>query len=418
MDDKRTPLEAEVQELPARREPDCPGDFYGTAAKPRLRRSYLGLWVCVGLAVMAICTFSVVGAARHLRLEKREDGLAFVMGGTEQTEAPENPVQDLEISGENRYVPEGGGLSAAVRLPTAAEGGESLSPSEVYASIEPSVVSVRAESYYGSVSCTGVVISADGCILSAADGMENAASITVRFSDGRELQARRLGSDRVSGVCLLKVEARDLPTAAFAPEAQVRVGQNVYCVCNPYGTQVPNVFCAGMVSASRSVELGGSEFQLLQAAFLPQGADCGSPILDGRGNVIGIVTPIGEKLVSGSDPGFAVSARDLERIVSALDGEKDGTRNWLGLELSEIPEDIRVFLGYPKGLWIESVGTDTAPYGVLYSYDVVTALDGVELSSLAVYEQLMAEHAPGDTVQLTIYRNHRWYTVNLPVISR
>ena len=253
---------------------------------------------------------------------------------------------------------------------------------------------------------------------SAADGMENAASITVRFSDGRELQARRLGSDRVSGVCLLKVEARDLPTAAFAPEAQVRVGQNVYCVCNPYGTQVPNVFCAGMVSASRSVELGGSEFQLLQAAFLPQGADCGSPILDGRGNVLGIVTPIGEKLVSGSDPGFAVSARDLERIVSALDGQKDGTRNWLGLELSEIPEDIRVFLGYPKGLWIESVGTDTAPYGVLYSYDVVTALDGVELSDLAVYEQLMAEHAPGDTVRLTIYRNHRWYTVNLPVISR
>jgi hypothetical protein len=100
MDDKRTPLEAEVQELPARREPDCPGDFYGTAAKPRPRRSYLGLWVCVGLAVMAICTFSVVGAARHLRLEKREDGLAFVMGGTEQTEAPEIiPTADPEAEG-------------------------------------------------------------------------------------------------------------------------------------------------------------------------------------------------------------------------------------------------------------------------------------------------------------------------------
>lgn len=417
MDDKRTPMEAEVLELPPQTEPSCPDDFYGTAARPLPRRSHAWVWVCAGLAVIAVCTFSVVAALLHVRLENGDGGWRLSMQSSEETETPQDGVRDLDVSGEADYVPRRG-PGGSIQISTEESGGDNLAPAAVYAQVSPAVVCVEAESYYGSESCSGVVLSADGYVLTASLGLSGYSSITVSFSDGGALSAKRIGEDRVTGLCLLKVEAEGLRTVTFAADDSASVGQGVYCVCSPYGSQLPNVFCTGMLALSRSVELGGREYGLLQAAVQPQGVGYGCPILDGRGRLLGLTTPIGKRLVSGEDPCFAVCAGDLQRIVAELGSTAAGESAWLGLEVSEIPEDYRLLCGFPGSLWIDEVEPGSPADGVLLQYDVITAVDGEEVATAADFERLISSRAVGDWVWLMIYRSGNWYRIHLPVLAR
>lgn len=416
MDDKRTPMEAEVLEMP-QRAASCPEDFYGTSAKPCPRRSHAWVWICVGLSVIAICTISVVAAIRHVRLEKRNGNWSLSMQETEAPAETGEAIRDLDAAGSRDYVPMRGG-SGSIRLSTEEGTGENLAPAAVYARVSPAVVSIQAESYYGSESCTGVVLTADGYLLSAAQSLGRAASITVSFSDGSSMSAKRIGEDRSSGVCLLKVEASGLQTVSFAVDGKAVVGQGVYCICNPYGSQLPNVFCTGMLALSRSVELSGREYELLQAAIQPQSAGYGCPILDAQGRVLGLTTPIGRGLVSGEDPCFAVGAADLEQLVADLADASASDGGWLGLLVTEIPEDYYVFCGFPSRLWIDEIEAGSPADGVLKQFDVITAVDGVEINSAAEFETQIAARGEGDWVWLTIYRSGKWYRIHLPVLAR
>ena len=418
MDDRRTPMEAEVQELPLEREACVPEDFYGTAVQPRTRRDYTWVWICLCLVVILVCTFSVVASLSHVRVENGDGRWRIAMGDPEETKEEEDPVQDLSPAGENQYLPIRNTGSGSVRLRKDTGRGEALSASAVYEQGCASVVCVQVESYYGTDVCTGVVISDDGYLLSASEGLSNAVSVTVSFSDGTALSARRIGEDRTSGVCLLKVEATGLKPAVFAAEDELSVGQSIYCICNPYGARLPNVFYEGMISACRTLELGNVSYTVLQTSAQLQNVGLGCPILDSRGRVLGLTSAIGRQIVSGEDPCFAVSAGDLERIVAAL--EKAGAQqgSWVGLEVSDIPDDYLYLYGFPGRVWIDEVAAGTAPYGVLYQYDVILAVDGTEVSGAEEFERLIAGCSPGDRVKLTIYRNGKRYTIILPVLSR
>lgn len=418
MDDKRTPVEAEVQELPPRREPCCPEDSYGTAAKPRLRRSHGWLWVFLGLAVIAACSFSVVVSALHGRAERENGGLRLSFREQEQTEPPQSPIRNLEVPETDSYTPAAQGGTDSLKLRLDETGGEALSASEVYAKAAPAVVGVEAESYYGSVLCTGVVLSADGYILTASDGLSGAASITVSLSDGSRYSASRVGEERVTGLCLLKIEASGLPTAVFAEEDSLAVGEGIYCVCEPYGSQLGSLFYSGMLSARQTVEVSGLSCGILKASVSAPELGYGCPILDRQGRVLGLTTPIGKRLVSGEDPCFAVCAESILECLSAFERSASADGRWLGLEVEDIPSDYLHLFNFPGRVWIEELCPGTAPYGVLYQYDVITAVDGVEVSTAAEYRALIDAHAPGDRVRLTLYRNGQGYTILLPVYSR
>lgn len=416
MDDKRTPMEAEIQELPPSRMPSCPEDSYGTAAIPKPRRSYAPLWVCVGLLVIAACSFSVVAALSSLRVENGESGWRLAMGEPQETRQAEEPIRSLEIQTENSGAAPQSSAPDSLQLRRSVGAGESLSPSELYEAVSPAVVRIRAESYYGYSDCSGVVISADGYILTAAERLGSAAALTVSFSDGSSLSARQIGADRISGVCLLKVEASGLPTVSFAA-GEPTVGQSVWCVCNPYGEAIPNVFRTGMLSVSRRVTLNGVSYRVLSASGL-ENPDCGSPILDSKGRVLGLMSAIGSRIVSGTDPGFAVSTGDLERILESMEGAETDNLCWLGFEPEDIPMEYKFMLQLPGYVWIGELSSDSSLRDVLRSYDVITAVDGVELSSAEELNELIRSRRPGDKVSLLVYRSGDWLKVILPVIKR
>ena len=419
MDDRRTPMEAEVQELPARRAPNVPEDFYGTAAKPAPRRTHALFWILVGAAVLALCTSSVVAAFLHVRLTNADGGWRLSMKPSAEVTATENPVKDLQVSQGGDYTPSGNQTGSSVRLRTQEQNGTQLSTEELYALVSPAVVCVQVETYYGTVYATGVVISSDGYLLSATEGLTNAAGVTVSFPDGSTASARRVGEDRISGICLLKVEASGLSTVSFTKGEAESVGSKAYCICNPYGPSLPNLFYDGMLSAHRKLNLGGIEYTVLQTSAQLQNLGYGCPILDSQGRVLGLTSPIGQRLSSvASDPCLAVSAVDLETILASFAQDSSGGNLWLGLEVEDIPEEYQRIFGFPGSLWIGEVAVGSAPYGVLYQHDVITAVDGVDISSAADYHRVIGEHQVGDRVRLTIFRSGKWYTIQLPVLER
>ena len=419
MDDRRTPMEAEVQELPARRAPNVPEDFYGTAAKPAPRRTHAFFWILVGVAVLALCTSSVVAAFLHVRLTNGDGGWRLSMKPSAEVTATENPVKDLQAAQGGDYTPSGNQTGSSVHLQTQEQNGTQLSTEELYARVSPAVVCVQVETYYGTVYATGVVISSDGYLLSATEGLTNAVSLTVSFPDGTVSSARRVGEDRLSGICLLKAEAKDLPTVSFSKGEAENVGAEAFCICNPYGPQLPNLFYDGMLSACRKLSLGGREYTVLQASAQLQNLGYGCPILDSQGRVLGLTAPIGQRLSSGSgDPSLAVSAADLEGILASFAQDSSGGSLWLGLEVEDIPEEYQRIFGFPGSLWIGEVAVGSAPYGVLYQHDIITAVDDVDISSAADYHRLIGEHQAGDQVRLTIFRSGKWYTIQLPVLER
>ena len=253
MDDRRTPMEAEVQELSAQLEIGLSEDSYGTSTRPQPRRSHTGLWVALGLTVIVLCTASVVAALGHIRVVHKDDGWALSMHTPEETASTETPVRDLHADTENRYQPNATHAETNLRLKLEQADGDALLPEQIYQQTASAVVCVQLDSYYGSSVQTGVVISSDGYILSASDGLTNTASISVQFPDGTVCAARRIGEDLSTGVCLLKAEAKGLKTVRFSDAGTLNVGQTTYCICNPYGSQIPNVFYDGMMECSAPV---------------------------------------------------------------------------------------------------------------------------------------------------------------------
>ena len=416
MDDKRTPMEAEVQELPLA-QAHCADDSYGTAVRPRPRRSYVGLWVCVGLAVITGCTFCVIAALSQLRLENGSNGLRLVNGTVEETQESENPIRSVTLPDEEEYL-NAGENPGDLRLPLGDSSEETLTPAEIYEMVSPAVVCVTADSSYSSADYTGVVVDPNGYILTAIDKLNNAASFTVSFSDGSVFNARRLGEDLVSGVCLLKVNAEGLQTVRFSEQTDYSEGQRVYTICNPYGALIPNVFCDGILSKSCTVELYNHSYTVLQSSACPDSASYGCPLLDEHGLVIGITTPIGQVLVSGKDPCFAIISTNLARIVTELETKSSRNSIWSGLEVENIPEGYRYLFGYPGSVWISSIAPGSPLEGKLYENDILVAVDGIEITDAAQFERVIMNYEPKDRFLLTICRNGRLIPLQVSVLAK
>lgn len=421
MDDKRTPMEAEVQELPTQQREAAPGDSYGTAARPRPRRSHTALWVALGMTVILICTASVVVAMGHIRIVKQDGRWRLFMDRPAETEPTENAVRSLPVTATEDYAltPSARQEDVEVNLALEPTPGETLSPEQIYRQASPAVVFIRMETYSSSTFCTGIVISEDGYILTAMNGLTNSALLTVQFSDGTTCVAQCVGEDWSTGVCLLKVEANGLQTVHFSDAQTLAVGQAAYCVCNPYGSQILNVFYEGMLSALQTLELDGNEITVLETSALLQNVGWGCPIFDSRAQVVGLTAPVGERIMSAaSAPCLALSAADLVRVVGTLERGTTEARPWLGLEVEPIPEFDRAFYNYPGTLWISEIMQGSAPYGVLHPFDVITQVNQTPVTTLAEFNSLLAAVEPGKRACLTIFRNGEWYEIWLPVLRR
>jgi serine protease Do len=253
---------------------------------------------------------------------------------------------------------------------------------------------------------SGFIVSADGVILTNAHVVRDAKQVTVKLSDRREFAAKVLGSDPVTDVAVLKVDARNLPTVALGDSKQVQVGDWVLAIGSPFGFE--QTATQGIVSAKGRSLPGDSYVPFIQTDAAVNPGNSGGPLFDAGGRVIGINSQIYSR--SGGFQGLAfaipvdVALRVKDQIVAK--GRVDHAR--LGVTLQDLSAPLAESFGLdaPSGALVASVGKDSAAAKAgLKAGDVIVAVDGQQVQTAGDVSSRVGMAAPGEKLQLKVWRD-------------
>ena len=298
------------------------------------------------------------------------------------------------------------------------EGGMPLQ--EIYSRNIGSVVSITSTGYNGGKSTgTGVILSADGYIVTNAHVVKEGYAISVQLSDDRVLSAAVIGSDEISDLAVLRIQAEDLAPAQFGDSTQLRVGDTVVAIGDPLGVEFRGTYTDGIVSAiNRDVEMDGRVMTLIQTNAALNSGNSGGPLINCYGQVIGINTM---KIGTFTDTagveglGFAIPSATVKEIVDQLiaQGYVSG-RPTLGLEGESLSSFYQHYYRMPAGLYITDVDRSSDAYrkGV-ETGDILLYIGQDRITSPEEMKAAVMQHAVGDTVTTIIYRSGQQYQVEL-----
>lgn len=309
-----------------------------------------------------------------------------------------------------------------LNLVSVAPGRRVLTAGEVYDKVAPStvtIIGIYEENY--SVG-TGVIFSADGYIVTnyhvIAGCLECEVWVTDAYGVDSTYPARFVGGDDDKDLAVLKIEAKNLPAAEFGVSSDLSVGDKVYAIGNPLGTELRSTFTDGIVSAvDRSVDVDGVTMTLIQTNTALNSGNSGGPLINAYGQVIGINTI---KMMSGYDTieglGFAIPSSLAERWVKDIlaTGEVRPTPI-LGISVSRIP--VRLLDG-TTGLEVleitKGLGADRAGLQV---GDVVVAFNGAQVSRVEDIYAQRVKLSVGDAVVVRVFRNGEYLDITMIMMA-
>lgn len=253
---------------------------------------------------------------------------------------------------------------------------------------------------------TGFIVSADGQIVTNAHVVDGADTVKVTLADGRSVDGKVLGSDTATDIALVKIDAGDsLPTVAFGDSTQLKVGQDVVAIGNPFG--LGNSVTSGIVSAlGRDINSGPFDNYIQTDAAINKG-NSGGPLFNTDGEVVGINTAIFSPTGGSVGIGFAVPSETAAKVVAAIADGGKVERGFLGVQIQPVTEDIAAALGFDKakGVLVSGVTPDTpaAKAGITRG-DIVVRVDGSEVNSPRDLTRMIATDAPGASVKIELLR--------------
>jgi serine protease Do len=342
------------------------------------------LLILIGCAIAALAVYHYITV--------RE-----VSGGDDLTLSPELPfAEDSAIAME----PSAEDLPGDVRLDIAPRPNGELQPlSALYEKLAPSVVAVRSGSGDNAIALgTGIVISPDGYILTCGHLLENARSVNVLCADGMEYAATLAGLDSVSDLALLQIRAIGLTPAEFGSSGNSATGEAILSIGDPIGA-LP-VLTTGILSATISdIRVNGFSMTLLMTDIANAAGHSGAPVFNYYGQVIGVGNAR-LKIKDGSKL-FAIPAEMVTSIVSDLSeyGKVPG-RPALNADVRDLQPGYADFLGLPSGAYVVASPADS----VLRKGDIITAIDGFAVASVADLNAYVNSKTVGDSVTLTLVR--------------
>ena len=272
--------------------------------------------------------------------------------------------------------------------------------------------SVRTPKQQGSGS--GVIISADGYIVTNNHVVADADELTVTLNDNKEYSARIIGTDKTTDLALIKIDAKNLPAITIANSEDIKVGEWVLAVGNPFN--LTNTVTAGIVSAKgRSLYQNGVESFIQTDAAINQG-NSGGALVNTRGELIGINAMLYSQTGSFSGYGFAIPTSIMNKVVDDL--KKYGTvqRAVIGIQGQDVKnyvdaqkdQDKDVDLGTMEGIYVAKVLEESsAEEAGLKVGDVITAIDGKEMNKMADMQEYLAKKRPGDKISITYLRDKK-----------
>ena len=298
-------------------------------------------------------------------------------------------------------------------LENTAEVPGAISWQDVYEKVLPSVVSITCHDGLTTSSGTGVIMDAGGYIITNAHVVEDAVSIRVLLTDGRELTARCVGADMLSDLAVLRVTASGLVPAVFGDSDKLRVGDEVVAIGDPLGVELRGTMTNGIISGiNRDIKSGNRTLTLLQTTAALNTGNSGGPLVNCYGQVVGINTmKIGDYASEGGVEGlgFAIPITSVQTILEQLasKGYVAG-RPDLGLKGQEISTFYQFYYRMPAGILITEVaeGSSAAQQG-LRRGDILLTLDGVAVTNLDILQEITYASTVGQELQATIYREGR-----------
>ena len=266
---------------------------------------------------------------------------------------------------------------------------------------------------------SGFIIESNGYVVTNNHVVENARKITVKLSSGRELEARLIGSDKDTDIALLKVEATGLPTVALGDNRQLRVGDWVVAVGNPFN--LGNTVTAGIVS-SMGRDIGNGPYtDYIQIDAPINRGNSGGPTFDITGRVVGMNTAIFSPSGGSVGIGFAVPATTIKAVVDELKASGSISRGWLGVQIQDFTPELASSVGMKdqKGAMVASVvdGSPAARAGFMQG-DVVVGLNGAAIADSKELTRHVATIHAGERASFTVMRNGERRTLNATIEKR
>ncbi len=257
---------------------------------------------------------------------------------------------------------------------------------------------------------SGVVISPEGYIVTNNHVVEGASDVRITMSDRRILAARVVGADPLTDVAVLKVEGQNLPNVPWGDSTKLRQGQTVLAFGNPFGFRF--TVTRGIVSALNRPNPESDDArkpgQFIQTDAAINQGNSGGPLVNARGEVVGINTFLISPSGSFSGMGFAIPTQIVRPTVEKLIQFGKVTRGYIGIGISDLTPDNSKFFHMDKavGAVVTQVEPDSpgAKAGLKVG-DVITRLDGNEVSDAGELQVVVGQKNPGTTVHLQVMRD-------------
>ena len=254
---------------------------------------------------------------------------------------------------------------------------------------------------------SGFIISKDGYIVTNNHVIEKAQKITVKLLDGRVFQGKVVGTDPFSDVALLKIEGHNLPTLPLGNSDLIKVGEWVIAIGNPFG--LTHTVTVGVISAKGRSGIGITDvedFIQTDAAINP--GNSGGPLLNLKGEVIGMNTAIFSRSGGYMGIGFAIPINIVKSVVEQLKTKGKVERGWLGIIIQDLNPELAKELGLKvtEGVLVTEVIPDSpAAKAGLKEKDVIVKINGKPVKSAAELRSHILILKPGAEVELEILRN-------------
>lgn len=394
---------------------------------------FIGLLCC-----MAVVSVGSISAYKYYN-EDNSSALASINDNNSNDSADDN-TNDVTTSTE---ASSSSSLKAeATSLFGLKEDGEDLTPAEIYKKVEPSVVgiSVTCEStsssndiysyFYGggnnqtqtyTSTGTGIIMTSDGYIITNAHVVEDYIEVTVILNTEEEYTATVIGTDTSADIAVLKIQASDLTAAEFGDSDTLVVGDYAYAIGNPLGFELSNTFTPGIISGlDRTITINDNTMNLIQTSAAINSGNSGGPLVNSKGQVIGIVSSKMSSSYSSSSAsieglGFAIPITQAKTIIDDLItfGYVTG-RPQLGITAEDINDTMSRYYNVPVGVYIRFMdSTGAAAEAGMQVGDIITGINGETITTASELSSKIKEYNAGDVIEVTYYRNNQELTAQV-----
>jgi serine protease Do len=270
---------------------------------------------------------------------------------------------------------------------------------------------------------SGVIVSPDGYIVTNNHVVEQSSEIRVTLYDKRGFRAKIIGTDAKTDIAIIQIDAKDLPVIPWGDAEKLQVGEFVLAIGNPF--LLSNTVTMGIVSAVGRADVGIADYEdFIQTDAAINPGNSGGPLVNIRGELVGINTAIFSKTGGYQGIGFAVPSNMVKAVMEQLVNSGKVTRGWIGITIQEMTQELAQQFGlkYSEGELAGVLVSDVARGGPAQKAgitrgDIILEYNGKKVQDVGQLRNVVAQSKVGSQVQVKLLRRDREMTVTATVVE-